>query len=101
MICLACRRLQNDYYSLITYNNHFNDNLLQRARIIVIYVFLCVFMCFYVFLCVFMCFYVFLCVFMCFYVFLCVLFLISLLVLLDFVILILGNDSNVLKYVHD
>ena len=81
MICLACRRLQNDYYSLITYNNHFNDNLLQRAMIIVIYVFLCVFMCFYVFL--------------------CVLFLISLLVLLDFVILILGNDSNVLKYVHD
>ena len=56
MICLACRRLQNDYYSLITYNNHFNDNLLQRAMIIVIYVFLCVFMCFYVFLCVFMCF---------------------------------------------
>lgn len=46
MICLACRRLQNDYYSLITYNNHFNDNLLQRAMIIVIYVFLCVFMCF-------------------------------------------------------
>ena len=52
MICLACRRLQNDYYSLVTSNNHFNDNLPQRARIIVIYVF----MCFYVFLCVFMCF---------------------------------------------